>query len=434
MARLPSTSALVTVGDELLLGRTVDSNAAWLGARLAELGLPLVEAYRAPDQDDAIARLVLAALERAPLVWVTGGLGPTDDDRTRPAVAAALGRPLETNEELVAQLEARFRAIGYERLPENNLRQAMVPAGGVVLPNPVGTAPGLAIPAPSDGWVLLLPGPPREMRAVYLEAERFVRERFADGLRPVHVRTLHTTGIAESVLAPRVESALGALREVDAAFLPDVTGVDVRLVVRGEADPARAEARLDAAEARVAPVLDAYRFHAPESGDLVEAVGRELRRRSWSVAVAESCTGGLVGRRLTEHSGASDYFLGGVVAYADRVKVALLGVAPETIAGHGAVSAAVAEAMARGVRRGLASDCAIAVTGVAGPGGGTVEKPVGTVWMAVETPHGTRAVEQRFPGDRSAVRVRAAQAALALLLREIESGPDPGRGDPDAGA
>ncbi len=420
-----AVSVLVTVGDELLLGRTVDTNAAWLGQRLAELGAPLVEAHRAPDQDEAIGRLVSGATDRAPLVWVTGGLGPTDDDRTRPAVARALGTPLEQSADLVAQLEARFHSIGYRHLPESNLRQAMVPRGATVLPNAAGTAPGLAMPVGEGRWVILLPGPPREMRSVFSEAARLVRTHLGGALRPVHVRTLHTTGIAESVLAPRVENALGPARDVEAAFLPDLTGVDVRLIVRGEGDPARAAARLDEAERRVGPVMEGYRFEAPESGDLVEALGRALRSRAWSLAVAESCTGGLVGRRLTELPGASDYFLGGIVAYANRVKVDALGVESAVLERHGAVSGPVAEAMADGVRRALGSDCGLAVTGVAGPDGGTDEKPVGTVWMSVVTPSARRTVEQRFVGDRRAVRVRAAQAALALLLRTVEAGSAP---------
>jgi nicotinamide-nucleotide amidase len=413
-------AAVVTVGDELLLGRTVDGNAAWLGRRLAELGAPVAFGIRAPDDDRAIAEAVDEALARAPLVVVTGGLGPTDDDRTRSAVAGLLGAPLELDGDLLRGLEARFRALDMTTLPDANRRQAMVPRGAHVLENPAGTAPGLAMDARSGRLVLLLPGPPRELAAVFPAAEKVIRARFGPRLRPVHVRTLHTTGIAESVLAPRVEEALGDDREVEAAFLPDLTGVDVRLTVRGEPSAAVAQARLDRAEDVLSPVLGRHRFRASETGDLVEAVATALLERGWTVGVAESCTGGLVGQRLTALPGASRYFVGGVVAYDDSVKSGILGVPEASLHEHGAVSGPVAIALAEGAARTLGTDCGVGVTGIAGPTGGSETKPVGTVWFGIVAPGVTRAVERRFVGDRSAVRIRAAQAALALLLDGVE--------------
>jgi nicotinamide-nucleotide amidase len=429
-----ATAAVVTVGDELLIGQTIDGNAAWLGQRLATLGAPVVFGVRAADDDEAITHALGVALERAPLVVVTGGLGPTDDDRTRPAVARALGAELRLDEGLSSDLEARFRAAGIAELPETNRRQCMVPAGGRVLANPLGTAPGLALDARAGVWqgagrppevagdalVLLLPGPPRELRAVFEAAEPEIHAWFGDALRPVHVRTLYTTGIAESVLAPRVEAALGEAREVDAAFLPGLTGVAVRLSVWGVADAAEAGRRLDGAEARLDDVLGAYRYRAPESGDLGEAVGAALVARKYTVAVAESCTGGLLAKRLTDRAGASAYFLGGVVAYADDAKVTLAAVDAAMIRRHGAVSEPVARALAEGARGAFGANCGVGITGVAGPGGGSDEKPVGTVWYAVAMPDEVHVRRQWFPGDREAVRVRAAQAALGLLLGLLE--------------
>lgn len=435
MQRSAATAAVVTVGDELLIGQTIDANAAWLGQRLAVLGAPVVFGARAADDEESIVHALGVALERAPLVVMTGGLGPTDDDRTRPAVARALGAELRLDEDLLRALEDRFRAAGLAEMPETNRRQCMVPAGARVLANPVGTAPGLALdaaegvwraptPAPrtmGDALVLLMPGPPRELRAVFDAAEREIRTRFVDALRPVHVRTLYTTGIAESLLAPRVEAALGEAREVDAAFLPGLTGVAVRLLVRGEPDAAKAERRLEEAEARLAGVLDGHQYRAPESGDISEAVGAALVERAWTVAVAESCTGGLLAKRLTDLPGASAYVRGGVVAYADDAKTGVLGVDAAMIRTHGAVSEPVARALAQGARRVFGADCGVGITGVAGPGGGSEEKPVGTVWYAAATPDEVRVRRQWFPGDREAVQVRAAQAALGLLLGLLEA-------------
>lgn len=408
-------TALVTVGEELLLGRTVDTNAAWLGMRLADLGAPVALGVRVGDEASAIAEAVRLGLDSHRLVVLTGGLGPTDDDRTRPAVADFLAMPLVLDGDLERALERRFRAMGFGALPETNRRQCMVPRGARVLPNPAGTAPGLAMDTPGGGLVILLPGPPRELRAVFPAAAEEIRNRLGDSLRPVHTRTLHTTGIAESILAPRVEEILGTHREVEAAFLPDLTGVDVRLTVHGVARADEAEARLDRAEAALAEVLAPYRFLAPNTGDLVEAVSQALVGRGWTLAVAESCTGGLLAQRLTSLPGASRLFVGGVVAYADRTKVGALGVSEELLRVHGAVSGPVAQSLARGAARTFGAQCGVGITGIAGPDGGTDDKPVGTVWYAATVPGGERVVERRFPGDRDAVRQRAVQAALALL-------------------
>jgi nicotinamide-nucleotide amidase len=424
-------SAIVTVGEELLSGATVDSNAAWLGRALSHLGIPVRQRFTVGDRDDRIEAAVLEALELAELVVVTGGLGPTEDDRTRPAVARALGRPLDRDPALVEALEARFRGRGHATLPPANLRQADVPRGGHALPNPRGTAPGLWIPAEGGRVVVLLPGVPREMRALFDAVEHRVREQFAERLEPVHSQTLHTTGIPESVLAPRIEEALGGLetrRGVEVAYLPELTGVDLRLSV-AERDGAGAEALAEALRL-VEPVIRPYRFEAPETGDLVEAVARQLGERGLRLATAESCTGGGVSARLTARPGASAWFLGGVVAYDNAVKTEVLGVDPMVLERHGAVSEPVACQMAEGVLRQTGADCAISITGIAGPGGAVEGKPVGTVWWAVafrelgtdvaQTGVRVRAASAVFPGDREAVRIRAGQAALRDLHLQLQ--------------
>ncbi len=417
-------SVVVTVGDELLLGRTVDTNSAWLGAALADLGAPVLERATVADTDDAIRDAVVRAMERAPLVVLTGGLGPTDDDRTRPAVAGLLGIDLVVDPDLLAALEAKYLRRGYDALPPANVSQALVPAVGKALPNPAGSAPGLVFEAPGGGLVILMPGPPRELRAVFPQAAEEIRRHFGDRLRPVRTRTIHTTGIAESVLAPRVEEALGepGRREATVAYLPDLVGVDVRLTVRDVDGEDEAQRRLDRAEERLDDVVARYRFEAPGTGDLSEAVFEALGRRGLTLATAESCTGGLVAKRITDNPGSSRVFVGGVVTYSNAAKERLLGVPGESIASQGAVSREVAEAMAKGCRERLGADCAIAITGIAGPEGGSEDKPVGTVWWAVAVNDRLEARRDVFPGDREGVRARAAQASLHTLLWMLGDG------------
>lgn len=421
----PVRAVVVTVGEELLSGATVDANAAWLGRELASLGVPVRERFTVGDRDERIRLAVRRALALGRVVVVTGGLGPTDDDRTRPAVAAELDAPLELDDAILAALEERFRAYGLDELPPANRQQAMVPRGGRALENPLGTAPGLWIPVEGDRAVALLPGVPREMKALFPHVVEAVRALLGPSLRPVRSTLVHTTGIAESRLAPRVEEALAELRQetgADVAYLPDVTGVDLRLTVT-DRDGAEAEEILEAARERLEPVVGPYRFDAPESGDLVEALADRLASRGWTMATAESCTGGGVAERLTQRPGSSGWFVGGVVAYANAVKTSLLGVGGDLLEAHGAVSEPVAEAMVRGVVARTGADCAVALTGVAGPGGGSAEKPVGTVCYAAAWPgpEGVAVAVRRrvFPGDRDAVRRRSGQAALALLYRRL---------------
>lgn len=383
-------AVIVTVGDELLSGRTVDSNAAWLGRFLAdEAGIPVVRRSTVGDETTAIGAAVADGLDAAELVLVTGGLGPTPDDVTRDAVADLLD-------------------------------------GARMLANPLGTAPGLAFER-AGRWVVLLPGVPREMKAIAGRALRGVLDdAFGTRLDRIHVRQVRTTGIAESALSEAVDARLpDGTGPVRMAFLPDERGVDLRLTVTGgTAEEARQA--FDDVLGRLDDALAPWRYEAPASGDLTEAVLAALRERGWTLGTAESCTGGLVAQRVTAVPGASDVFVGAVVAYADETKTELLHVPEEELAVHGAVSAAVARSMAVGARRRLGVDAAVAVTGVAGPAGGSEAKPVGTVWYAAAVPEGVAVRRAVFPGDRHGVRERSAQAVLALLLHLLDgrAGPD----------
>lgn len=417
-------AAIIAVGDELLYGSTIDTNGAWLGERFAALGMPVHYRSVVGDDDDAIAGALVSALKRADVVVMSGGLGPTPDDHTREAVARHLGLELHPDPDLLEDLKRRFQRFGHTSLPPQNAQQAMVPAGARVLANRQGSAPGLLIEAErgesGPALVFLVPGVPVEMRGLFEDAiEPTVRERFADRLQRVRHRLIHTSGIAESVLSGRVSELLPEdLGPVSVAFLPKRIGVDVRLTAIGSGTDDEAATWITRVEEAIAPSWRGYAFDA-ETGDLVEALGRELKRQRRTLAVAESCTGGLVLRRLTELPGASDFLRGGIVAYDNDVKVSLLGVPRSDLDTDGAVSECVAKAMALGACRALGADAGISVTGVAGPAGGSKEKPVGTVWYAVAVDGTASARCRRFHGDRAGIRVRSAQAALNLLYRTL---------------
>jgi len=409
-------AAIVTVGDELLLGTTVDTSGAWLGAELAALGIPVTRKLTVGDVREDIRDAVTLAMESAHLVLVTGGLGPTRDDITRDVVAELLQASMVVDEGLLEGLKDRYRARGYDDIPSCIVSQVMVPEEGEHLANPVGTAPGLVFRRP-DSMVILLPGVPPEMRAIFREGVRELVERtFSGELRSVYHSTICTTGVPESVLAREVEALLPTeLGPVTLSFLPDVRSVRLRLTARGTCDGGEAEEWLDRIEEAISPALAHCRFDAA-SGDLVEPLALALTTSDRTLAVAESCTGGLIAKRLADRAGATSFFLGGVVAYANEAKVRQLEVPREVIEEEGAVSRKVAETMALGVVRRFGSSAGIGVTGIAGPGGGTEEKPVGSVWYAAVLGDRIEARFDRFPGDRDAVRERAAQAAMALLL------------------
>jgi len=401
---------VVTIGTELLLGFTIDTNAADLGRALSAIGIRIARRTTVADRPEEIREAVDAALARTGLVLTTGGLGPTRDDMTKTIVAELFGQSLTYVPEVWDDLCERFRRLGREP-SERNRCQAEIPERAVILRNRWGTAPGLWL-EDARGVVIMLPGVPLEMRML-LQHEVVPRlaERAPDRL--ITSRVLRTSQIAESSLADLIGDAEDALAPVSLAYLPGMEGVDLRLTAwsvtaqEAEASLARAAELL---RSRVAPWL-----YAEGDRSLPDVVLDLARASGRTLALAESCTGGLVGTRLTDVAGSSDVVLGAVVSYANAAKTALLGVPAALIAEHGAVSEAVARAMAEEARRHFGADLAVAVTGVAGPGGGTEEKPVGTVWFSVADAKGTRAVKHGFPGTRAEIRTRASQTALWLL-------------------
>jgi nicotinamide-nucleotide amidase len=414
-------AAVITVGNELLFGETVDTNAAWLGRTLSASGIDVVRRYTVGDVEVDIQEALRGAMVGTELVLITGGLGPTPDDLTKLAVAGLCGRDLVADEGARADVAERFRAAGHDEIPALSVSQYQVPRGARVLRNPAGTAPGLLLEV-GDVTVVMFPGVPGELRAIVAGDFAPVLARFAgEGL---HHRLVHTTGIFESRLAETLEPAIAALRgpegaAVRLAYLPDQLGVDLRLTIVG-GSPEAAGLHFDAWLSGVAHVLDPWRFESA-SGDLAEALVDELRRVGRTLAVAESCTGGMIGARVTDVPGSSHVFVGGTIAYSNEVKVKQLGVSASDLQRNGAVSATVAGQLAAGVAQRFGADVGVGVTGVAGPGGGSDEKPVGTVWIGVSVDGKVETFVSRYPGDRAAVRARAAQAALARVYRLVRN-------------
>ncbi len=411
---------VITVGTELLLGHSLDTNALDLGTALSAAGIEITRRTTVSDQAGAVTLAVREALGRTGAVLTTGGLGPTRDDLTKQAVAGVFGVPLVLNEAVLQQIEERFRRFGRPMTPSNRI-QAELPQGAVALLNPRGTAPGIWLEDAAGRLVIMLPGVPVEMRGLLVEQvlPRLVARAQAAREAPVVVRSrmLRTTGTPESALAERIAAIEDGLGSLTLAYLPSVAGVDLRLTA-WQLAPEEADRLLGDAVERLKRELG-HRCYGEEPADLAGVVLDLLRRRQQQLAVAESCTGGMLGARLTAIPGASDTFVGGVIAYSDQVKAALLDVPQATLDAYGAVSEQTVRAMAEGAARRFGVDGALAVTGIAGPAGGTPEKPVGFVWLAARHGGETRALQRQFLGARDEIRARSAQAALDLLRQAL---------------
>ena len=409
---------VVTIGDELLLGYTVDTNAAHLARTLAAEGVEISRRTTVGDAADAIASAVREGLDRAGAVITTGGLGPTSDDLTKPSIAALFGRGMVLDEEHLAWMEERFTRLFERPMPAANRQQAMLPDGARKLRNNHGSAPGIWLEDERGRWVAMLPGVPREMRGMLADTLLpLIRERIGDDRRVVRSRTLRTTGLGESFIADRIASLQGGVGDVSLAYLPNAEGTDLRVTVRG-VPPDDATRRLAAAAERLRTVVgDAV--YGEDGADLAAVVLDLCREKRLTLGVAESCTGGLLGARLTAIPGSSDVLVGGVIAYSNALKLSLLGVPSTALAEQGAVSEPVVRAMASGARTATGASIGVAITGIAGPGGGSEDKPVGTVWIASDLAGEVEARRLRLIGDRAEVRQRAAQAALDMVRRRL---------------
>jgi nicotinamide-nucleotide amidase len=405
---------LITIGTELLLGFTLDSNGAEIASALAATGVRVVRRTSVGDRAQDIRQAVDEALKRTGAVLTTGGLGPTRDDVTKRAVAELFQAPLEFDDQVWADLLARFARLLRKPAPSNR-SQAEVPRGATVLRNRWGTAPGLWLEG-GPGLVIMLPGVPSEMRKL-LEHEVLPRLAARAGDSVIESLVIRTTGIPESSLAERMGNIEEEIEPLTLAYLPGLEGVDLR-VSAWDMTPADADAQLGLA-AQLLRQRAGDHVYGEGGADLAGVVLDRLRDRGLRLGVAESCTGGLLGARLTEIPGSSDVFVGGVVTYANEMKTALLGVPPELIAAHGSVSEPVAAAMARGALERLAVPVAVSVTGIAGPAGGSESKPVGTVCFGFANDGRSETRRTVFPGSRHEIRARAAQAALFLVLRQL---------------
>ncbi len=415
-AETPHRAWIVSIGTELTLGQSVDTNAAWLAQQLAGLGIRGERHVTVPDDLSAIADALAQAADACDLIIATGGLGPTVDDLTRQALAEAAGVELEIDPASLARIRAFFER-RRRAFPERNQVQALIPRGGRAIENLCGTAPGIFIEL-NGTPCYALPGVPFEMKEMFTR-DLLPHVRAAAAGRALRQRRLNCFGLGESDVGEHLRDLMAPDRNPQIGTTAELGVIGVR--INAQADTAEmGDALLDQTEAEIRTRLGKTVF-GREDDTLASVVGQQLVARGETLGTAESCTGGLIAKMLTDTPGSSAYFVGGAVTYSNELKQQLLGVPAETLARFGAVSAPVAQAMAHGARDRLASTYALAVTGIAGPDGGTTDKPVGLVFFGLATPVGVTVREIRFGSDspREVIRARAAHAALNLLRLEL---------------
>ena len=409
---------IIAIGSELLTPFRQDTNSLFLTEKLNQLGVEVVIKTIVGDSRARLVSVAQHALFRSDIVIFMGGLGPTEDDLTREAVAEALGLELHRDEEILEKLKQRFAARGYKMTP-NNFQQADVIAGAVVLPNPNGTAPGQWITGKYEGrdcLIILLPGPPFELRAMFDEQ---CFERLRTKLPPAYIATriLKVAMLGESLVDSRVAPIYKRYTDVQTTILAGAGDIQFNLFTRADSMEA-AQQRVDDLAGEIEDELgDA--LYASKGESLEQIVGYYLQMRDSTLAVAESCTGGLLADRITSISGSSRYFLGGAVVYSNELKIAFADVSKTLLAKHGAVSREVAAALAEGIRKRCKATFGIGITGVAGPTGGSEQKPVGLVYHALASERETQVEERNFPGDRKRVRWFASQLALDMVRRKL---------------
>jgi len=431
---------LINTGSELMLGRVLNTHQQWLCRRLADLGYLVTHQVAVPDTGHEVEQAVREALTRADLIITTGGLGPTSDDLTRDYIARLLGRQLHEDADIVRHIEQYFAA-RHRPMPASTRIQAMVPDGAIILPNPQGTAPGLAIrveaggskmedgtrtsppsPIPSSQasppakWLIMLPGPPRELRPMFTDCVVPLLRRELPLAEEFVCRTLRSVGLGESQVADQIGGQLAdaVAQGLELGYCAHVGAVDVRLAAKGP----QARKLIREAETIVRARLQKQIF-ADDDETLEAVIVRLLTERKQTLALAESCTGGGLANRITNVPGASAVLIASLVTYANEAKVKFLGVRPEILSAHGAVSEAVAREMAEGARRATGADFALSVTGIAGPGGGSEAKPVGTVFIGFASVAETIGLKQFNPFDRETFKQVTSTQALELLRRKL---------------
>lgn len=408
------TAEIIAIGSELLTPERTDTNSLWLTQKLNDIGIEVKLKTIVGDDEARLEETIRDEVKRSDVVITTGGLGPTEDDITRQVSARALGRELEYHQHLEDHLRERFRGWGRE-MPEINKRQAYVIEGAEILPNPNGSAVGMYVELVGK-HVAIFPGPPREMQPMF---ENFVFEKLKAAAGGVTVRRRHlkVSGIGESALDEAIAPIYVTYPDVQTSILFNKSEVEVHLALRSE-DATAAEVRLDELVDKLVAKLGVAVF-STQGESMEEVVGRLLKSHGKTLSVAESCTGGLIGERLTDVPGSSSYFIEGVVAYSNEAKMRTLNVPEGLLEQFGAVSSEVAAAMSVGMLERSATDHAISVTGIAGPDGGSDEKPVGTVFIGYSDASQTKTRKFVLPGDRYLIRWRSSQAALDYLRRQL---------------
>ncbi len=408
---------IISIGDELLVGQVINSNAAYIAVQLNTVGIYADRMTTVGDREDAILAAFDEALKRHEVVTVTGGLGPTHDDITRAAVCKYFSTDLVMNEEALENIKRRF-ALRNIALIKRNEEQALVPRGCSVIQNHYGSAPGYLFEK-EGRYFIVMPGVPAEMKGMMDEFVVPFFSKRGTGASVLH-RTLKTTGIAESLLAEQIGNVNDLFAPdsgVTLAYLPSATGVRLRITARAT-ERTQAERHIREVEFKIRSKVDRY-IYGTDTEELEDVLGRMLTERKLSIAVAESCTGGLIADRITNVSGSSNYFSRGIVTYSNESKIAELGVPSSALEKHGAVSREVAEAMAFGIRTKSNSDIGLSTTGIAGPTGGSPEKPVGLLWIGYSDRTQTIALRFNFSSDRRSFKERASQAALDLVRRKL---------------
>jgi nicotinamide-nucleotide amidase len=409
---------IIAVGSEMLTPYRMDTNSLYLTEELNLLGVEVIFKSIVGDNLERIVAAAQHGLFRSDILIFVGGLGPTEDDLTREAVAEALGLKLQRDPEILKRLEERFAAHGWKMSP-NNAKQADVIEGATALPNANGTAPGQWISGEFDGRehiLVLLPGPPHELKTLF---ETEVRDLLRAKTPPAFLatRTLKVAMLGESLVDSRVAPIYKRFTDVDTTILAGAGEIELHFRSRAATEDA-AQRRVDEVAGLVEDELDEA-VYSRNGESLEQIVGYWLQMRNATLAVAESCTGGLLAERITSISGSSRYFVGGAVVYSNQLKTELAGVPAEMIERHGAVSREVAAALAEGIRYRCESTLGVGITGVAGPSGGTPEKPVGLVFHAVASDSGTEVVERKFPGDRKRIRRFASTLALDMVRKKL---------------
>lgn len=408
------SAEIIAIGSELLTPTKTDTNSLWLTEKLNEIGVEVKLKTIVGDDEARLEETIKDALRRSDIVITTGGLGPTEDDITRTVSAQAVGRELVFDDEVLEEVRARFRSFGRE-MPETNKRQAFIIEGAKILPNPNGSAVGMSLKT-NDKFFVVLPGPPRELKPMF---ENFVLPDLRATAGEIYVRRkiLRVSGMGESAVDEQIAPIYKQYKNVGTSILFNRSEIELHLTAQ-TTKLEEAERILEELSGKIVEKLGIAVFSM--NGETMEAVvGKLLSDRKETLSIAESCTGGLIAERITEIAGSSAYFVEGAITYSNEAKIRTLGVSREIIETHGAVSVETAEAMAKGIREKAQTDYALSVTGIAGPGGGTAEKPVGLVFLGYADDSETTSLKITLPGDRYLIRWRTSQAALDLLRRKI---------------